>query len=66
MVVRPHPDVPDVQLLSNNQINQAMQATVASTGFTLEELKVQAASGSFANERARLTWTVVESLQDRQ
>jgi len=50
----------DVLLLNKRQMKRAIDATVSSTGFTLDELRQQAETGEFASERARRVWGAVE------
>lgn len=57
-------DGPVVELLSSEELAEAVEATVASAGLTLGELRAQAESGVFVSERARLIWWVVSCLLD--
>jgi hypothetical protein len=49
----------EVELLTRDELADAIELTVRSTGFSLEELEDQAERGEFESERARLTWAVV-------
>lgn len=53
----------DVELLSSDEFHMAVDSTVASTGFTVEELRVQAKEGSFQSDRARIAWDIVRAAE---
>ena len=51
--------VPDVVLLPHADYKQKMLEVLEQSGYTFEELRVQAEADEFETERARLTWLMV-------
>ena len=61
MVMLPNTDEqPMVELLTEDEMSEAVEAAIASTGFSFDELRKQAQEGRFASEQARRVWGVVE------
>jgi hypothetical protein len=54
----------DIDLLSEEELRDAAYATVASSGYSLEELRTHAQTGTFPTERARRTWGAVKHILD--
>lgn len=51
-----------VEVASEDDLRQFREASLRALGLTFEELEEQAQQGSFASDRARLTWMAIADL----
>jgi hypothetical protein len=51
-----------VEVASHDELRRFAEASLQALGLTFEELEEQAKQGSFASDRARLTWMAVAIL----
>jgi len=56
----------EVTALSAADIAEAVKLTVASTGFTVRQLREQAEHDEFPSERARTVWFSVKDVVDQR
>lgn len=49
----------DVDVLTPEEVDQAVEATLQRLGMTLDDLRAEAERGAFRSERARLTWFMI-------
>lgn len=58
------PKASGVEVASENDLRQFREASLRALGVTFEELEEQAKQGSFASDRARLTWMAIADLAE--
>lgn len=51
----------NVDVLSSDEMGEAIAATLERLGMSFNELAAEAAAGEFRSEQARLTWFMVDS-----
>jgi hypothetical protein len=61
-MAQPAPKDEGVEVASDDDLRQFREASLRALGLTFEELEEQAKQGSFASDRARLTWIAIADL----